>query len=187
MVNYGNSPSSLGVLSAPIPALLRATTANDGDAGAVQARSGKRISASHRGDAKAWLIRPADPTRGFPQTFPHEMPLRTGMAIDRDRVRYRPASARHAERRQPAQTSERLCVRQRPCRGGRGPSARRMTKLRSCSLSYFISHSLLRGPGLRVATGPRSALPEGEKESQIWAQAQQSVSERVDRIGLILS
>jgi len=186
MVNYGNSPSSLGVLSARVPASLQATTANDSHAGALRARSRNRGAASHRGDAKACSVQPAVPSRDFLEMLPHEMSLRIGIEVDSAQVRHEPVSARRPAWRQTARSPRMMYVRPSPCRWVQGLSARRMTKLRSCSLSYFISHSLLRGPVLRVATGPRSALPEREERWRDWARICPD-PKTVDGIRLMLS
>lgn len=147
MVNYGNSPSSLRVLSARVSASFHARTADGSHVSALQAPSGSRGNAPRRGHTKVCFIRPAAPTRSFPQSLPHKMPFRADMGVVAER-----------------------CVRQQSRRGAQRLSARGMTNLRSCSLSYFISHSLLCGPVLRVATGLHSALSEREKK---WRQQEQ--------------
>ena len=158
MVNYGNSPSLLRVLSTRVSASLYARPTDDSPARALRARSGNRGNTPSRGHAKTSVVRPASLARDLSLTLLHGVPFRAGIGLACDRAEHGPACIQPPSRRQTARVSASARIRQRSSRRAQTPSAGGMAKLRSCSLSYFISHSLLRGPGSRVATGPRSAL-----------------------------
>ena len=125
MVNYRNSPSSYGALSARIAATIDAGAAFDSHASALRARAGNRGNGLGSPDAKASRRRTASLAGRAPQTLSHETTP--------------PCVA--------------ACVRPQSGRWTRGLSAGVAVERDLRSLSYFISHSLLRGLEPRVAGG----------------------------------
>lgn len=163
MVNYGISPSSSGVLSAQVLASQQhAGPTDDSRVSALRAQPGCRGVAPRHGYAEACSVRPVNPARDLPGTLPHNESVRARTTVGLRTIRY----GSFPRRRQTLQRLRRACVRQQDRRWAYRLPANGPTKLCFCSLSYFISHSLLRGPASQVATGSRSAFLARERREQ---------------------
>jgi hypothetical protein len=96
MVNAEKSLSSIGVLSARIPASHHAGSAGDSHAGPWRIQSGSWGAAGHGGHVGVRFVPPVGSPSGLPEILPHKAQACVGTEVSSDRVQ--PCRVEHVRR-----------------------------------------------------------------------------------------